>query len=103
MHPSFGPYAYVIPKDQIDPLETVRLVTILYDAGVEVHQATAAFEADGKSYAAGSYIVPLDQPYRGFAKTVLERKTTRISASIPVDRRNGPMTSRRRPCRCCWA
>jgi hypothetical protein len=38
-------------------------------------QATAPFQAGGKSYPQGSYIVTLDQPYRSFAKTVLERQS----------------------------
>jgi Zinc carboxypeptidase len=74
VHPSAGPYAYVVPPKQIDPHMTVRLVKTLQDAGVEVQQAIAGFEAGGKSYPAGSYIVALDQPYRAFAKTVLERQ-----------------------------
>jgi hypothetical protein len=75
VHPSSGPYAYVISPEQTDPAMTVRLVKTLFDASVEVEQATAPFEAGGKSYPSGSYIVTLDQPYRSFAKTVLERQT----------------------------
>lgn len=74
VHPSSGPYAYVISPEQADPAMTVRLVKTLFDAGVEVKQATSPFEAGGKSYPPGSYIVTLDQPYRSFAKTVLERQ-----------------------------
>ena len=75
VHPSSGPYAYVISPEQTDPAMTVRLAKTLFDAGVEVMQATSSFQAGGKSYPAGSYIVALDQPYRSFAKTVLERQT----------------------------
>jgi hypothetical protein len=74
VHPSSGPYAYVISPQQTDPAMTVLLAKTLFDAGVEVKQATAPFQAGGKSYPAGSYIVTLDQPYRSFAKTVLERQ-----------------------------
>ena len=74
VHPLSGPYAYVIPPEQTDPAMTVRLVKTLLEAGVEVQQATAPFNAGGKGYPAGSYIVELDQPYRSFAKTVLERQ-----------------------------
>lgn len=74
VHPTSGPYAYVVSPTQIDPAMTVKLVKTLFDAGVEVQQATAPFEADGKSYPVGSYVVALDQPYRAFAKTVLERQ-----------------------------
>jgi hypothetical protein len=74
VHPAAGPYAYVISAEQVDPAMTVKMAKTLFDAGVEVQQATAGFEAGGKSYPAGSYIVGLDQPYRNFAKTVLERQ-----------------------------
>ncbi len=74
VHPASGPYAYVVSPHQIDPVMTFRLVKTLRDAGVEIQQATAPFDAGGKSYPAGSYIVALNQPYRNFAKTVLERQ-----------------------------
>jgi hypothetical protein len=74
VHPKAGPYAYVIPSEQHDPAMAVKAAKTLFDAGVEVQQATAAFTAGGKSYPAGSYVVELDQPYRNFAKTVLEHQ-----------------------------
>ncbi len=72
VHPTGGPYAYVIPAGQADPVVTARLINILRRAAVEVEQATAPFDAAGTTYPAGSYIVALDQPNRNFAKTVLE-------------------------------
>jgi hypothetical protein len=74
VHPKSGPYAYVVSSKQIDPAMTVKLAKTLFDQGVEVQQATAPFEAGGKSYPEGSYIIALDQPYRNLAKTVLERQ-----------------------------
>jgi hypothetical protein len=67
-----GPYAYVIPADQADRATTARLINTLRIAAVEVQQASADFDADGKHYAKGSYIVQLKQPYGSFAKTLLE-------------------------------
>jgi hypothetical protein len=69
---SSGPYAYVIPAEQTDSAVTARLINILRTGGVEVEKATADFEADGKHYGRGSYIVVLGQPYGNFAKTLLE-------------------------------
>jgi hypothetical protein len=74
VHPAAGPFAYVISPEQTDPAMAVKTAKTLFDAGVEVQQATAPFTAAGKSFPAGSYIVELDQPYRNFAKTVLERQ-----------------------------
>jgi hypothetical protein len=69
---SSGPYAYVIPAEQTDSAVTARLINILRTGGVEVEKATADFEAGGKHYGRGSYIVLLGQPYGNFAKTLLE-------------------------------
>lgn len=66
------PYAYVVPAGQKDPATTARLINTLRIGAVEVDQATADFDADGKHYKSGSYIVRLAQPYGAFAKTLLE-------------------------------
>jgi Zinc carboxypeptidase len=67
-----APYAWVIPAEQRDPVVTARLINILRTGDVDVERATSGFEADGKHYAAGSYIVRLGQPFGAFAKTLLE-------------------------------
>jgi hypothetical protein len=70
---AFGqPYAWVIPAEQPDPVVTARLVNTLRTADVEVQRATSPFTANGKQFAAGSYIVTLGQPFAAFAKSVLE-------------------------------
>jgi hypothetical protein len=69
-----APYAFVLPAEQKDTLATARLINILRFGLVEVEQAKQAFEADGKPFAAGSYIVKLRQPYGSFAKTLLEKQ-----------------------------
>ena len=66
------PYAWVIPAEQTDPVVAARLVNTLRIADVEVQKATAPFTANGQQFAAGSYIVPLGQPFGAFAKSVLE-------------------------------
>jgi hypothetical protein len=66
------PYAWVIPAEQADPVVTARLINTLRIADIEVQRATAPFTANGQQFAAGSYIVPLGQPFGAFAKTVLE-------------------------------
>ncbi len=51
-----------------------RVLAILRRGGVEVVRARQEFTADGKSYAAGTHIVLMTQPYAAFAKTLLERQ-----------------------------
>ncbi|HWK35897.1 M14 metallopeptidase family protein [Sphingomonas sp.] len=60
-----APRAFIIPADrQRDMPTTVRFLNTLIKNGVEVQQAPAAFDFDGKSYPAGSYVVRSDQAFR---------------------------------------
>ena len=68
------PYAFVISKDQEDYLTALKMIEILQFGGVEVHQATKDFIADGKYYPAGSFVVLTAQPYRAYAWALLERQ-----------------------------
>ncbi len=68
------PDSYVIPMDtanQPDVLEAARMVKLLLNNKVFVKRADAAFTADGKSYPAGTYVVPMKQGLRGLANTML--------------------------------
>ena len=55
-----------------DQVTAARLIDILMENGVEVHRAKAAFQMDKRSYAAGTHVVRMDQPYRAFIKEMLE-------------------------------
>jgi hypothetical protein len=67
-----APVAYVIPPQQHDLPAAALFVETLMRGGVEIHRADAPFTADGKVYDAGSWVVRLDQPFRPFAKDLLE-------------------------------
>ena len=72
LHHADWPYAYVVPAEQTDSATTARLINTLRIGAVDVDQADADFDANGKHYSRGSYIVRLAQPYGAFAKTLLE-------------------------------
>ena len=70
------PSAIIIPvSGQFEPRSAVRLAEKLQQAGVEVWRAGAAFDADGKAYAAGTLVVPMKQVFARYAKDLLEKQT----------------------------
>jgi len=68
------PYAYVIPAgdSQWDPAAAARLVDVLRTGAVEVHRAGVEFKAGDKTFPRGSFVVPMAQPFRAYAKDLLE-------------------------------
>ncbi len=68
-----APYAFVIPM-QRDMTKPAELVKILRVQRIEVGVARDAVKVGDKTYAAGSYIVKLDQPYGRLAKNLLEKQ-----------------------------
>jgi hypothetical protein len=68
------PTAWVIPAEQSNETGRDAVLRILTMGDVEVHVATDEFTAGGRQFAAGSYVIPLAQPYGSFAQTMLERQ-----------------------------
>ena len=66
------PFAIVIPQEQADRPTVVKLLQTMAYGGVEVHQAKKAFATDGISYPAGTYVILMAQPFRAYAKDLLE-------------------------------
>ncbi len=68
--------AILVPTEgQHDVREAAHLVEKLRTAGVEVFRADAAFDADGKKYAAGTFVIPMTQVFARYAKDMLEVQT----------------------------
>ena len=73
------PEAFVIPfvggsadeTVQRSDAEANRLVQWLLDNGVRVHRTDADYDWTGTTFPAGSYVVPMDQAFRGLAYTAL--------------------------------
>ena len=62
-------------EHQQDAREAAHLVDQLHMGGVEVYRADAAFEADGKDYGAGTFVIPMTQVFARYAKDMLEKQT----------------------------
>ncbi len=70
-----APVAYVVPTLQHDGPASLAFIGTLMKGGIEVHRASRPFAADGISYPEGTYVVLLAQPFRPFAKDLLERQS----------------------------
>jgi hypothetical protein len=66
------PFAYIISSKQHDLPTAATLVEKLLINGIEVHQSTGPFAANGRQYPAGSWIVLMDQPFAGLVKELFE-------------------------------
>jgi hypothetical protein len=66
------PYAYVIPREQRDRGSAATLVEKLMTDGIEVHQATSAFRANGETYQAGDWVILMDQPFAALVKELFD-------------------------------
>ena len=63
--------AYAIAADQHDPLSARKLVNLLLDSNIEVHQSASQFFAGGRVYGPGSFVVTMAQPKQGLVRWML--------------------------------
>jgi hypothetical protein len=66
------PDAWIIPAGQANEPGIAYALRILTMGDVEVHIAEADFTVDDIDFDAGSYVIPMHQPYASFANTLLE-------------------------------
>jgi hypothetical protein len=69
-----SPYAFVVPAAQHDPGAARKMLETLAFGDIEIDRSSDTFTAGGKQYAAGSYVIRMQQPFSGWAKTLLERQ-----------------------------
>ncbi|NMB82029.1 MAG: hypothetical protein GYA14_09450, partial [Ignavibacteria bacterium] len=86
------PFAYVIPRDQNDPVTTSKMIEILQMGAVEVNFSEKEFIVDNIIYPANSYIIYLAQPNGRYVKDLMEeqsypdlRKSRTESPIVPYD------------------
>ncbi len=66
--------AFVVPRQQHDRTAAVQMLRILRRGLVEAFEATRPFRAAGRLYEAGTFVIPLAQPYGAYARTLLEAR-----------------------------
>jgi hypothetical protein len=80
-----GPAAYIIPGDTPRPVEAADMVNLLRLQGIEVHRAAKEFTVKDQKYAAGSYLVRMDQPYSRMADMLLDTQYYNVNDPNPYD------------------
>jgi len=68
------PFAYVISDKQADTPEAGLLAQKMIDNGLDVYTSRSGFKANGVAYPAGSWVIPMDQPFSALAKELFERQ-----------------------------
>lgn len=68
------PFAFLIPPEQIDPSAARVMIDVLMKAGVRIHTTHDRITADGLVYPPETIVIKMDQPYRSYAKSLLERQ-----------------------------
>ena len=66
-----GPHAFAIPAGQGDRRRAAEMIELLLAQRIEVGRASEAFKVEEGEFAAGTYVVRLDQPYRNYAVDLL--------------------------------
>jgi hypothetical protein len=93
IHRTEPPFAYVISDRQGDVPEAGLLAQKMIDNGLDVYQSKPGFRANGIDYPAGSWVIPMDQPFSPMAKELFERQVypaaatgaTAAGAHLPYD------------------
>ncbi len=69
-----GPFAYVLdPSASHDPTSVVEFMDLMRQSGIEFVRADATFRAGGRSFPAGSYVIP-PQAFRPYVVDLMEPK-----------------------------
>lgn len=68
------PFAYVISSRQTDTPEAGQLAQKMIDNGLDVYTTKSGFKANDVTYPAGSWVIPMDQPFSALAKELFERQ-----------------------------
>lgn len=81
-----GPFAYVIPQQQHDPMAPVELLRRLAFHGLRISQLDRDATINGTAYPRGTWVIPMDQEFAELAREVLEvQKYPDMGDDLPYD------------------
>ena len=69
-----APYAFIVPRQQHDPVVAERFIQILLKSNIRVFQLTHPARVGDTMFDKKSFVVPLAQPYRAFVKNIFENQ-----------------------------
>jgi hypothetical protein len=84
-----GPFAFIIPHDQFDPHAMKKLEELLLQGAVEIRRTLEPFRYQETVYQNGADIIFMAQPFRAYAKTLLDVQqypVRRLAAGAAADR-----------------
>jgi hypothetical protein len=79
-----GPAAYVVDASR-SPANAADLINLLHMQGVESHKLDKDITVKGEKFAAGSYVVRMDQPYSRMADMLLDTQYYNAGDERPYD------------------
>ena len=78
-----GPFAFIIPPGQFDPHAARKLEQLLIEGAVEIRRTVEPFRVADTVYPQGTDIVLMAQPFRAYAKTLLETQAYPVRRAAP--------------------
>ena len=69
------PYAWILPQTQWDAPTAAVLLNKIILLGIDVYKAEDSFVSDGISYPAGTWVIPMNQTFALFVKTIFEEQS----------------------------
>lgn len=78
------PYAWIIPQVQWDPPTAALLLNKMILLGIDVYKAEKSFVSSGITYPAGTWVIPMNQAFALFVKTLFEEQRLPDLAKYPA-------------------
>ncbi|MBD3224706.1 MAG: hypothetical protein GF313_08250 [Caldithrix sp.] len=69
-----APFYFIIPADQHDQSEWLKLIDLLLEHGIELYQLKQNIELNNQLFKQGDVVIPLAQPFRSFILEVMGRQ-----------------------------